>query len=257
MFISLNAIARDQIQAGLSAYGFAGEYGLETQTFTSSSQAFIRYRHEQWQFRFSQPYIYQDGPAELVLVEDGDTGEDTIVGSEEREQRWGPADPSLSISYSWPYFKKRSAFRKKGSDGIWRAGLRWKLPVADEDLGMSNGRHELVSTLSRSHRIGRFMLHGLVGGHYRQYEEGADNRIRYQFSAGGMYFLNRSSSLGVSLYHKTPGRSQAAPVQTLSAAFRYRFSRHWQIGTQLGYGLTESAAEYSGGLDISYRWWLD
>ena len=83
--MSTSANAQKTLQTSISSYGFVGEYGLETDTFTLATQASIKYQQDQWSLRFTQPYIFQDGPAELILLEDGETGENFLVGSDERE----------------------------------------------------------------------------------------------------------------------------------------------------------------------------
>jgi hypothetical protein len=120
--MSAQTFAQQTIQTRLSSYGFIGDYGLETDTFTLATQASIKYQQDQWALRFTQPYVFQDGPAELILLEDGETGEVFLVGSEERKQRRGYSDPSLNLSYSWP---KQSKLRqcKEHSDNSSRNHL--------------------------------------------------------------------------------------------------------------------------------------
>jgi len=239
--------AQQSIQTSLSSYGFSGDYGLETDTFTLATQASLKYQHDQWALRFTQPYIFQDGPAELILLEDGETGEQFVVGSEEREQRSGYSDPSLNLSFSWP---------RQSRSGRWSVSGRWKIPTADQAQGFSNGRHEYNFNLSRSYRYKRWMLHGRVGRHLRQNKEFADNSARNQISLGGMYFLTRRTGLGLSYYHKAATQSQNEDVRSFNLDMRLRLDRHWQLGIHAGMGLTESAADSFAGVDLSYRWKL-
>lgn len=247
LLISVQTLAQQSIQTSVSSYGFVGDYGLETDTFTLATQASIKYQQDQWSLRFTQPYIFQDGPAELILLEDGETDEVFLVGSDERKQRSGYSDPSLSVNYSWP---------KKSKTGYWSLSGRWKIPTADQQQGFSNGRNEVTANVSRSYRYKRWMFHARVGRHLREYEEFADNTARNHMSLGGMYFLTRRTGLGLSLYHKQGTQSQLGDVQNLNFDMRVRLDRHWQLGAHAGIGLTESAAEYFGGLDLSYRWKL-
>lgn len=247
LLMSAQAFSQKTIQTSLSSYGFMGEYGLETDTFTLATQASIKYQQDQWSLRFTQPYIFQDGPAELILKEDGETGEEFIVGSDEREQRSGYSDPSLSLNYSWP---------KKSKTGRWSLSGRWKIPTADQDQGFSNGRNEYTANVSRSYRYQRWMFNGRVGRHIREYEEFSDNRARNHASLGGMYFLTRRTGLGLSYYQKQATQSQADDVKNVNLDIRIRLDRRWQLGIHAGMGMSESAADFFGGLDISYRWKL-
>lgn len=242
-----SAQAQQSIQTSISSYGFIGDYGLETDTFTLATQASVKYQHEQWSLRFTQPYVFQDGPAELILLEDGETGDLFLVGSDEREQRSGYADPSLSLSYSWP---------KRSKSGRWALSTRWKFPTADQEQGFSNGRNELTINISRSFRYQRWMLHGRLGRHMREQKEFSDNSARNHASLGGMYFLTRRTGLGISLYHKQATESQLEDVQSINFDTRVRLDRHWQLGAHAGKGLSDSAAEIFAGLDLSYRWKL-
>lgn len=229
----------------------------------------MQYSHDQWRLKYSQAYILQDGPAELILVEEGGDeeneddefednleghGETKIVGSALREQRSGYGDPNLTLSYTWPEFKRSSNHQYAGQ---WSIAGRWKIPAADQDQGFSNGRHEYTYSLSRSQRFDQIMLHGRIGRHYRQYEDGADNTVRNQVGLGGMVILSRRSSLGASLYYKQATRSQPEAVKSMSFNVRTRLTRHWQMGATIGKGLSESAADLFAGLDLSYRWRLD
>lgn len=247
LLISTSANAQKTLQTSISSYGFVGEYGLETDTFTLATQASIKYQQDQWSLRFTQPYILQDGPAELILLEDGETGENFLVGSDEREQRSGYSDPSLSLSYSWP---------KKSTTGRWSLSGRWKVPTADQDQGFSNGRHEVTASISRSYRYRRWMFHGRLGRHLREYEQYSDNSARNHISLGGMYFLTRRTGVGLSLYHKEATQSQIDDVQSMNLDMRIRLDRRWQLGAHAGMGLTESAAEIFAGIDLSFRWKL-
>jgi len=247
LLISMQTLAQQSIQTSVSSYGFVGDYGLETDTFTLATQASIKYQQDQWSLRFTQPYIFQDGPAELILLEDGETDEVFLVGSEERKQRNGYSDPSLSMSYSWP---------KKSKTGRWSVSGRWKIPTADQQQGFSNGRNEVTANISRSYRYKRWMFHGRVGRHLREYGEFADNTARNHMSLGGMYFLTRRTGLGISLYHKQATQSQVDSVQSFNLDMRVRLDRQWQLGAHAGMGLTDSAAEYFAGLDLSFRWKL-
>lgn len=245
--ITSSVLAQQSIQTSLSSYGFVGDYGLETDTFTLATQASIKYQYDQWSLRFTQPYVFQDGPAELILLEDGETGDLFLVSSEEREQRSGLADSSLSMSYSWP---------KRSKNGRWSLSGRWKFPVADQDQGFSNGRNELTFNISRSIRYKRWMLHGRLGRHMREHQEFSDNSARNHFGFGGMYFLTRRTGVGLSFYHKQATESQLDDVQSINLDTRIRLSRYWQFGAHLGKGLSDSAADVFAGMDLSYRWKL-
>ncbi len=239
--------AQQSIQTSISSYGFVGDYGLETDTFTLATQASIKYQYDQWSLRFTQPYVFQDGPAELILLEDGETGDLFLVGSDEREQRSGYADPSLSLSYSWP---------KRSKSGRWSLSGRWKLPTADQEQGFSNGRNEVTVNISRSFRYKRWMLHGRIGRHMRENKEFSDNSARNHFSLGSMYFLTRRTGIGFSFYHKQATESQVEDVKSFNLDTRVRLNRHWQLGAHAGKGLSDSAADIFAGLDLSYRWKL-
>lgn len=245
--ISPQVSAQKSIQTSLSSYSFVGDYGLETDTFTLATQASIKYQQDQWSLRFTQPYIFQDGPAELILLEDGETNEVFLVGSDERKQRSGYSDPSLSVSYSWP---------KKSKAGRWSVSGRWKIPTADQEQGFSNGRNEYTANISRSYRYQSWMFHARVGRHLREYKEFSDNTARNYLSLGGMYFLTRRTGIGISLYRKEATRSQLDDVENFNLDLRVRLDRQWQLGAHAGVGLSDSAADVFAGLDLSYRWKL-
>lgn len=247
LLMSAQTFAQKTIKTSLSSYGFVGDYGLETDTFTLATQASIKYQQDQWALRFTQPYVFQEGPAELILLEDGETGDTFLVGSDERKQRSGYADPSLSVSYSWP---------KKSKTGRWSLSGRWKIPTADQQQGFSNGRNEYTANVSRSYRYQRWMFHGRVGRHMREYKELSDNTARNHLSLGGMYFLTRRTGVGISLYNKEATQSQVDDVKSINLDLRVRLDRYWQLGGHAGVGMSDSAADVLVGLDLSYRWKL-
>lgn len=245
--ISSYTIAQQSIQTSLSSYVFVGDYGLDTDTFTLASQVGVKYQYDQWALRFTQPYIFQDGPAELIVLEGDESGEAFLIGSEERKQRSGYSDSNLSVSYRWP---------KRSGVGRWSIAGRWKVPTADQEQGFSNGRHEYNFTISRSYRYQRWMFHGRIGRHLRQYQEFSDNNARNQINLGGMYFLTRRTGLGLVFYHKEASQSQSDDVRSVNLDMRIRLDRKWQLGIHAGMGLTMSAADLFAGLDLSYRWTL-
>jgi hypothetical protein len=247
LLMSAQAFAQKTIQASLSRYSFTAHYGLETDTFTLATQASIKYQQDQWALRFTQPYVIQEGPAELILLEDGETGEEFLVGSDDRDQRSGYSDPSLRISYSWP---------KQSKTGRWSLSGRWKIPTADQQHGFSNGRNEFTTSVSRSYRYQRWMFHGRVGRHIREHKDFSDNSARNHLSLGGMYFLTRRTGVGISLYSKEATQSQVDDVKSFNLDLRVRLDRRWQLGAHAGKGLSDSAADTFAGLDLSYRWKL-
>ena len=129
---SEQALSRETVKVSLSSYASEGDYGFQSKTFTLATQAGIKYQNDQWSFRFTQPYVYQDGPAQFAYLEQGESGEIFTVIEEEQQTRSGLADPSLSFSYRWP---------KKSRTGYWSISERWKIPRADEAEGFSSGRN--------------------------------------------------------------------------------------------------------------------
>lgn len=245
---SEQALSRESIKASLSSYASEGNYGFESKTFTLATQAGIKYQNDQWSFRFTQPYVYQDGPAEYAFLEQGETGEIFTVIEEEQQTRSGFADPNLSFSYRWP---------KKSRTGYWSISERWKIPRANEAEGFSSGRNEHTVSISRSFRFQRWMLNGQLGRHFRQYGKDADNRARNHLSLGGMYFFSARTGLGLSFYNKTATENQEEDVRSLNVDMRIRLDRQWQLGIGAGKGLSSSASDEYLGLNISYRWKLE
>ena len=243
-----HALSQQSIKASLSSYASEGNYGFDSKTFTLATQAGIKYRNDQWSLGLVLPYVYQDGPAEFAFLEQGESGEIFTVVEERQQVRSGYADPTISLSYSWP---------KKSRSGYWSVSERWKIPVADESEGFSSGRNEHTLSISRSFRFQRWMLQGKVGRHYRQYGKNSDNKARNQLSLGGMYFFSRRTGLGLSWYTKTATESQEEDVRSLNFNMRIRLDRQWQLGIAAGKGLSSSASDEYAGLDLSYRWKLE
>lgn len=239
--------AQESIKASLSSYASEGDYGFDSKTFTLATQAGIKYRNDQWSIGVSQPYVYQDGPAEFAFLEQGESGETFVVVEEQQKTRSGYADPSVTVNYSWP---------KKSRTGYWTVSERWKIPTADEKQGFSSGRHEHTLSISRNFRMKRWMIHGKIGRHFRQYGKNSDNKARSQISLGGMYFLSRRIGLGFSVYNKTATENQEEDVRSLNLDMRVRLDRQWQLGIGAGKGLSSSASDQYAGLNLSYRWKL-
>lgn len=240
-----HTLAQKTIQTSFSSYAFKGDFGLNRETFTLASYASVKYQQDQWSLRLSQPYVYQNGPAKLILIEDGETGNKSLIGSKERKNRQGYADPNISISYSWP---------KQARNGRWSVAGLLKIPAADKNKGFSNGRQEYSLKIGRSVRVQRWMFQGRFGRHLVEFEQGSDNSARNQISIGGMYFINRRSGLGFSIYEKEATKQQKENVTSLNLDFKMRIGRYWQLGLHGGKGISQSAADMFIGLDISYYW---
>lgn len=249
--LAASAQAGDQLRTSLASYFYQGDYGGETTTETWVNQLRLNYRSGPWEFGYSQALIEQHGSH---LVYDGtyfDEEEDEEFDEfiEEPRSRSGLSDPSLRLSYRWP--NNRSLYNK--NQGRWKVGLRWKLPLTDEDK-FSNGRHEWLASLHRSQRFEDLMLTASIGHHWREHQAEKSNNSRWFMNLGAMIFPTTKTGVGISFFNKQKLDSQSEAPRSLSLNGYWRLTREISITANAGLGLSDVVADEFVGASLTYRW---
>lgn len=245
--------ARQQLKLNWSSYRFSGDYGRELRTDTHMNQLSLNYRVRQWQLGVSQAYLQQRGPRLLLVDEYIDQqGYEVQEYVEQKQQRSGFADPNLRLSYLWP----AAASYWRRSPMQWRLSGRWKVPLADDQDGFSNGRHEWYAALQHSQRYKRLMLSLTLGRHWRSAIAGGANNPRFYTNLGIMVFPLRGFGLGASLYQKQASSGQTAMARSLSVNGYWRINAGWSLTGSWGRGLSEVVSEQVLGLNLAHRWRL-
>lgn len=251
--LTASAQAGDQLRTSLASYFYQGNYGSETATDTWVNQLRLNYRSGPWEFGYSQALIQQHGSQ---LAYDGtyfDDEEDEDVDEfiEESRSLSGLSDPSLRLSYRWP--DNKSLYNK--NRGRWKIGLRWKLPLTDQDK-FSNGRHEWLASIHRSQRFDDLMLTASIGHHWREYQADKSNNSRWFVNLGAMIFPSSKTGLGISFFNKQKLDSQSASPRSVSMNGYWRLNREISLTAHAGLGLSDVVADKFMGASLNYRWAL-
>ncbi|UTW48407.1 hypothetical protein [Bacterioplanoides sp. SCSIO 12839] len=249
------AEAREQLKLNWSTYHFTGDYGRVTgiETETLVNQLSVNYQRPQWQLGFSQAYLSQTGPRTLLIDEYVDEDGFLIREFIERnEERRGLGDPNIKFSYQWP--KQTSYYRQSG--GLWRASGRWKIPLADDENGFSNGRHEWFAAIQRSQRFDQLSLSMTLGRHWRTHKQDAANNARNYIRLSTMFFPERRIGIGASFYAKQASTGSVDDVRSGSLNGYWRINRDWSLSGSVGKGFSDVVSDQVFGLNLSHRWRL-
>lgn len=156
-------------------------------------------------------------------------------------------DPSLSTSLKlWD-----SGFGQTSISG--NVGV--KLPLADPNSGFGTGGWDVGAGLSWSQRVSDHYLFILNGMYWKlgDMDELDFNNILTYSAAIGRSFKGGNLMTTASLFGSTEIIEGIDPPVSLGAGLSYQLSPQWGLNTNVLFGLTESASDFSIGLGWSVK----
>lgn len=238
----------------------SGEYGETTSTDVLIMPLSAKLRTGNWTFKASVPYLRVDGPANAAVVLDDsgggdgggsgrdhpeDNGEDPISGASPDRKESGFGDTSLSATYSFD--------RLGGSSTYLDLTGRVRLPTGDEGKGL--GIDATDYGLSAEFGIDKD-----AGGAYvmagRRFLGDADAFARedgWQAGVGAWRNLGERSSIGVGYDWRESSTGTGQDPAEIYAYLSVKMSDAWKINLNGSGGLNDASADYSVGVNLTWR----
>ena len=258
--LALSAQAGTSLDFSTGASYSSGEYGETTATDVFVVPFSAKLRTGNWTFKASVPYLRVDGPANAAVVLDDsgggnsgsgggrdhpeDDGETPPGGAVDRKES-GIGDTSLSATYSFDELG--------GSSTYLDLTGRVRLPTGDEDKGL--GIDATDYGLSAE-----FGVEKDAGGAYimagRRFLGDADGFARedgWQAGVGAWRNLSERSSIGVGYDWRESSAGTGDDPAELYAYLSVKMSDAWKINLNGSAGLSDASADYSVGVNLTWR----
>ncbi|GAA3935963.1 hypothetical protein GCM10022277_35550 [Litoribacillus peritrichatus] len=231
----------EKLTLGVGAYMSHGDYTTDRSTKVFSMPFRASYSLRQWRLSAQIPYLYIDGPANILVLREG--GETITQASKEDKQRWGFGDLRLNGQYSLPWVPVKNS--------LFHLGAGVKAPTGSEDENLSSGEFDYTVFTGGSWRDGRWVANARLGYQWMGDTDETDYNDRTFVSIGGKYLYNRTQNFGVSYRFKEAATERSQPIRSLTTYFNQQLKEGWKLSFAAGLGFSESSADYFGGLSIS------
>jgi hypothetical protein len=240
----------------------SGEYGETSSTDVLVVPFSAKLRTGAWTFKASVPYLRVDGPADASIAlddnggrsgsggsgrdhpEDDDNDDDDADDDIDRKES-GIGDTSLSASYSFNDLGGSSAYLDLSG--------RVRLATGDEDKGLGVG----ATDYGLSAEIG---IDKDAGGAYfsagRRFLGDSDTLERedgWQASIGGWRNLGERTSIGAGYDWRQSSSGNGDDPAEIYAYLSVKMSDSWKINLNGSGGLNDASADYSVGVNVTWR----
>ncbi|MBU6374030.1 MAG: hypothetical protein KJS97_14995 [Alphaproteobacteria bacterium] len=236
----------------------SGKYGGTQKTDVIVAPFSAKVSSGSWALRATVPVISIKGPASFVVIEDaggstsgstpggsGSSGEVTSGTATTRKTTTGVGDLSLSGSYTFDDLL--------GADSYLELGGRVRLPTGDEAKGLSLGVTDYATTaelgVARKHS-GAYVL---GGRRFNKDAKGIDRVDGWQAEVGGWLRASESTVVGGSVDWRESSVRGGKDVSEASAYVSYKLTEAVRVGATASAGLTDGAADYGVGLNLSWK----
>lgn len=244
----------------------SGEYGETTSTDVFVVPLSAKLRTGNWTFKAAVPYLRVDGPANAAVVlddsgggggdgggsgsgrdhpEDDGSGSGPTGGALADRKESGFGDTSLSATYSFD--------RLGGSSTYLDLTGRVRLPTGDEGKGL--GIDATDYGLSAEFGIDKD-----AGGAYlmagRRFLGDADAFARedgWQAGVGAWRNLGERSSIGIGYDWRESSTGTGQDPAEIYAYLSVKMSDAWKINLNGSGGLNDASADYSVGVNLTWR----
>ncbi len=237
----------------------SGEYGETTSTDVFIVPLSAKLRTGNWTFKASVPYLRVDGPADAAIVLDDDGGrsgggggrdhpeddgsEDAIDALDRSES--GIGDTSLSATYS---------FNDLGDSSVYLdVGARVRLSTGDEDKGLGVGTTDygLSTELGIDKEGGGGYVS--VGRRFLGNVSGTTREDGWQAGVGGWRNLGERTSIGLGYDWRESSSPSGKDPSEIYAYVSVKMSDAWKININGSSGLNDASADYSVGVNLTWR----
>jgi hypothetical protein len=215
-------------------YGHHDGHGDENDTQMRYVPLTFKYRQGPWTARLQSSLIRISGPGN---VSDG------LVKADAQETASGVGDTILGLDHAW-------------LQGQWliEPGFRLKLPTADKDEGLGTGSRDTSAQLGITGLFRQWRPFLITGYKWR----GSSPLIALDdgayANAGLDHPLGKTVSTGLGYDWREASVRGKSPVRELFGYASWQMDPRWKLMTYAAKGLSDSSADQTLGLQVSYRW---
>lgn len=194
----------------------------------------LKYRQGPWTARLQSSLIRISGP--------GNVG-DGMVKADAQETASGMGDTIAGLDHGWVR-------------GHWliEPGVRLKLPTADKDKGLGTGSRDTSAQLGITGLFRQWRPFLITGYKWR----GSSPLIALEDGAyanlGLDHPLGETVSMGLGYDWREASVRDNSPVRELFGYGSWQLDAHWKFMTYAAKGFSDSSADQTLGLQVSYRW---
>ena len=229
----------------------SGDYGRAQETTVLAVPMSARMSFGKWALRASIPYLDIEGPADIVIIDDGTApgaggGGDPTGTPGAPRRRSGLGDTTLAATYSMT--------KLGGTRAYLDVTGRIRLPTGDEAKGLSSGAvdYGLNAELGHAWRKGGAYVN--VGRRFLGDPDDVTTRVDgWQGSVGGWVNTSRKTELGAYVSMREASFRNATDPAEVGAYAAYRFTRKWRVQLLASTGLSDASPDFGTALSIAYR----
>lgn len=236
----------------------SGKYGGTQKTDVIVAPFSAKVSSGAWSLRATVPVISIKGPSSFVIVEDaggstsgstpggsGSNGEVTAGAAATRKTTTGVGDLSLSGAYTFDGLV--------GADSYLELVGRVRLPTGDEAKGLSLGVTDYATTAELGVAGKTTGAYILGGRRFNKDAKGLDRVDGWQAEVGGWLRASESTVVGGSVDWRESSVRNGKDVSEASAYVSYKLTDAVRVGATASAGLTDGAADYGVGLNLSWK----
>lgn len=186
------------------------------------------------------PYLNVRAPSGTINGPDGQP----LPGSGEITTEGGLGDVTASVTLFDAYFNPDLALALDITGAI-------KFGTADLDKGLGTGENDVSVYLDTYKWFDDFTLLGSLGYRWRGEPEGVEFDDVVIVSLGGAWETRNDSLFGLMFDYRQSALAGADDIEEVTAFGSIRMSDHWQLQLYAFTGLTDSSADWGGGLSVS------
>ena len=225
----------------------SGMYGEARETQVLAVPMSAKYINGNLTFRAAIPYLFVDGPANVAVLDDGETGGGgDVVGlpGVRRQSRSGFGDTTLSATYS---------FNRIGGTRTYEDVTgKVRVPTGDESAGLGTGATDFIAETELGHSFRWGGAYVAVG---RRFLGDSDRFVReagWQLNSGAWISQGENELGGYVSWKQASVRRFDDPAE-VGAYVARRITPHWRMQISAMTGLSDASPDLGTAISFSYR----
>jgi len=236
--LSVTHAAKETYSLSSGVYYGSGDYGSSNTTEIWYVPIIAQYKNGPWKLKLTVPYLRIKGPGNVLFLE-GPTGPTTTT---EITTNDGLGDVIATASFRF-YENHASKFYAAVTGKV-------KIPTADEDKGLGSGETDYYLHVNLTKVIDKFTVFGHLG--HKWYGDTSTTNYHNVFygSLGGQYKFTDKTSAGLIGSYREKSLDKNDPRRSIMAFVGHKFDKSWSAQIYAIHGLSDSVADWSGGVLI-------
>ena len=224
----------------------SGMYGEARETQVLAVPMSAKYINGNLSFRAAIPYLYVDGPANVVILDDGEAGGGDVVGlpGARRQSRSGFGDTTLAATY---------AFNRIGGTRTYiDVTGKLRLPTGDEDAGLGTGATDVIAEAELGHSFRWGGAYLAVGRRFLGDTDRLQREDGWQLNSGA-WVSQGDNELGGYVSWKQASVRRFEDPSEVGAYVARRITPHWRMQVSAMAGLSDASPDFGTAISFTYR----